>query len=163
MVQATEIAKHKDLCAYFDRVCSSGAKECANFLLGCIAKLTNESGTPVWASHLTEEKFCAIITRLSEGKINGDGAKILFEKLYFEEGDVDELIKSQKLEICRDRSDYLFIARYVLVNNKKAVDDYKAGKKSVVGFLVGQCMRSSSKGMDANIFREILEEILECL
>jgi len=43
------------------------------------------------------------------------------------------------------------------------VSDYKAGKASVLGFLVGQCMRSAGKGMDANLFREILEEVLKCL
>ncbi|MBR5480046.1 MAG: Asp-tRNA(Asn)/Glu-tRNA(Gln) amidotransferase subunit GatB [Clostridia bacterium] len=162
-VQAMEIAKNKDLCAYFDRVSRCGAKECAKFLIGCIAKLTNASNIPVWESHLTEDKFCAIITKLNEGKINGDGAKLLFEKLYFEDGEVDELIKSLELETCRDMSDYRFIANFVLVNNKKAVDDYKSGKKSVIGFLVGQCMRSSGKGMDANVFKEVLEEVLECL
>jgi len=162
-VQAVEISKSLKLCEYFDKVSSEGADLCANLLLGVVAKLTNDTGVPVWESHLTEDKFCAIISMLKSGEITVDGAKILCEKLYLTEGDIHLLIEHFNLRIKRDRDLYMSIAGTVLADSEKAVSDYKAGKASVLGFLVGQCMRSAGKGMDANLFREILEEVLKCL
>ena len=162
-VQAMEIAKSLKLCTYFDNVAKENAELCANLLLGTVAKLTNDTGIPVWESHLTEDKFCAIITKLSGGEITIDGAKTLCEKLYTEDGAVDALVEKLNLKINRDRDLYKDVAKKVLYDNEKAVSDYKAGKVSVIGFLVGQCMRSAGRGMDANLFREILEEVLKCL
>ncbi len=161
--QAKEIAKNLKLCEYFDSVSHIGEKVCANFLLGTVANLTNETGIPVWESYLTANKFCAIITKINSGEINTDGGKILMEKLFTADIGVEETIDKLNLKVCRDRSDYLSVVHFVLVNNEKAVNDYKAGKGNAIGFLVGQCMRSMSRGADANLFREILEEVLECL
>lgn len=161
--QAKEIAKSLKLCNYYDKVSCYGEKLCANFLLGCVANLTNETDVPVWESRLTEDKFCAIISKLSLGEITTDGAKLLMEKLYLDDGDVNALIDELNLTVRRNKSDYISTAHIILVNNEKAVSDYKAGKESVMGFLVGQCMRAFGKGADANLFREVLEEVLKCL
>ena len=161
-VQALELSKSLNLCRYFDAVSKENAELCANMLLGTVAKLTNDTGIPVWDSHLTADKFCAIITKLNENEITVDGAKILCEKLYTEDGAVDALTDELNLKINRDREQYISIAKAVLGDNAKAVSDYKTGKVSVIGFLVGQCMRCAGRGMDANLFREILEEVLKC-
>ena len=162
-VQAQEIAKSLKLCEYFDSVSSVDAELCANLILGIISKLTNDTNIPVWESRLTEDKFCAIITKLNLGEITLDGAKILCEKLYTEDYSVDRLIDELNLKINRDRDSYITVAKAVVADNAKAVSDYKAGKVSVLGFLVGQCMRRAGRGMDANLFREVLEEVLKCL
>ncbi|MCK5150081.1 Asp-tRNA(Asn)/Glu-tRNA(Gln) amidotransferase subunit GatB [Candidatus Pacearchaeota archaeon] len=52
------------------------------------------------------------------------------------------------------------IAKKVIKENSKAVEDYKTGKKESLNFLIGQVMRSSDKRADFKIAKEILEKIL---
>lgn len=53
------------------------------------------------------------------------------------------------------------IAKQVVKENKKAVEDYNSGKKEAINFLIGQVMRLSNKRADFKTAKEILEEILE--
>jgi aspartyl-tRNA(Asn)/glutamyl-tRNA(Gln) amidotransferase subunit B len=52
-------------------------------------------------------------------------------------------------------------ARQVIKENKKAIEDYKAGKKEALNFLVGQVMKLSNKRADFKIAREVLEKNLK--
>jgi len=48
----------------------------------------------------------------------------------------------------------------VIKENKKAVEDYKKGKKNAIMFLVGMVMKKGGKGLDAQLVRKELEKIL---
>ena len=52
------------------------------------------------------------------------------------------------------------LAKDVLAQNEKSVNDYKNGKTNALGFLVGQCMRASKGKGNPNILREMLEKAL---
>jgi len=53
------------------------------------------------------------------------------------------------------------IAKHVLSKNKKAVADYKAGKKESINFLIGQVMKQSNKRADFKTARKVLEKLLK--
>lgn len=48
----------------------------------------------------------------------------------------------------------------VIKDNKKAVEDYKSGKKESLNFLIGQVMRLSNKRADYKTAREVLKKVL---
>ncbi len=60
-------------------------------------------------------------------------------------------ISSQKLKKLIDK---------VLKTNKKAVADYKSGKKEVLGFLIGQVIRAAKTKIDPKQTRQILQKAL---
>ena len=51
----------------------------------------------------------------------------------------------------------------IVKENPKSVEDYKAGKKKAIGFLVGQTMRATQGKADPGIVNKILKEILDKL
>jgi len=51
-------------------------------------------------------------------------------------------------------------AKQAIKENKKAVEDYQAGKKESLNFLVGQVMRLSNKRADFKVAREVLEKVI---
>ena len=50
--------------------------------------------------------------------------------------------------------------REVIENNPKAMADYRGGKESAIGFLLGQTMRATKGTADANIVRELLLNLI---
>jgi len=55
------------------------------------------------------------------------------------------------------------IVKQVILDNPKAVRDYKKGKENAVMFLVGQTMKKMPKGIDANLVKKNLEKELSTL
>ena len=51
----------------------------------------------------------------------------------------------------------------IVKDNPKSVEDYKAGKKKAMGFLVGQTMKATQGKADPGVVNKILKEILESL
>ena len=49
----------------------------------------------------------------------------------------------------------------IVANNPKSVEDYKAGKKKAIGFLVGQTMKATQGKANPGIVNKILTEILD--
>jgi aspartyl-tRNA(Asn)/glutamyl-tRNA(Gln) amidotransferase subunit B len=74
----------------------------------------------------------------------------------------DEFLAKYKEENDKiDDTDALSAAvKKVLDANPKAVADYKGGKQSVIGFLVGMVMRETQGKADAGVVRKLLQEQL---
>ncbi|MFA4953266.1 MAG: Asp-tRNA(Asn)/Glu-tRNA(Gln) amidotransferase subunit GatB [Candidatus Pacearchaeota archaeon] len=60
-----------------------------------------------------------------------------------------------------DKTEIEKLAKKVIKENSKAVQDYKAGKKESLNFLVGQVMKLSNKRADYKTAKEILENLLD--
>jgi len=52
-------------------------------------------------------------------------------------------------------------ARQVIKENRKAVEDYQAGKKEALNFLVGQVMKLSNKRADFKVALEVIKKIIK--
>ncbi len=70
----------------------------------------------------------------------------------------NEIKKYSKIS---DEKEIEEIIKKVIKENKKAVQDYKQGKKESLNFLLGQVMRYSKKRADYNISKKILEKFLK--
>jgi len=59
-----------------------------------------------------------------------------------------------------DENEIEKIAKVIISENKKAVEDYKTGKKESLNFLIGQLMQKTNKRADFKTAREMLEKII---
>ena len=76
----------------------------------------------------------------------------------------EELITKLKQESSDKVSDEGALGKIIdeiLKNNPKVVEDYKAGKVQVLGFLVGQVMRQTQGKADAEISNKVLRQKLK--
>jgi aspartyl-tRNA(Asn)/glutamyl-tRNA(Gln) amidotransferase subunit B len=53
------------------------------------------------------------------------------------------------------------IAKEIIKNNLKAVEDYKKGEQKSFDFLMGEIMKATQKRADFKIAREILQKLLK--
>ncbi|MDP2628378.1 MAG: Asp-tRNA(Asn)/Glu-tRNA(Gln) amidotransferase subunit GatB [Nanoarchaeota archaeon] len=69
--------------------------------------------------------------------------------------------ESEKHSTISEKSEIEKLAKKVIKENPKAVEDYKSGKENALHFLIGQVMKLSNKRADFKTAREILENLLQ--
>ncbi len=98
---------------------------------------------------------------IAERTITASTAKEVLD-LAFESGELPQsIVQSQGLGQVRDEDELDRLAREVIEAQPKAVADYRGGKESAVGFLVGQLMRATRGRTDPQNAAEVLRRHLD--
>lgn len=101
-----------------------------------------------------------IVEMTDKGSINSTVAKEVFEKLFVENIDVEKYVEENGLATVNDEGALRSTIEQVVAENPQSVEDYKAGKKKAIGFLVGQTMKAMQGKADPGMVNKILQEIL---
>jgi aspartyl-tRNA(Asn)/glutamyl-tRNA(Gln) amidotransferase subunit B len=96
--------------------------------------------SPVSAEHLGE-----LVSLIGAGEISGKLAKEIFGKMFAAGEPARAIIERDGLRQINDSEALGKIVDEVIAANPKQVEQYKAGKATVLGFLVGKVM-SATKG-----------------
>lgn len=130
----------------------------ANWILSELMYHLNESGLEIDESAITPKHVADLIKLMDDGIISGKMAKEIFADS-FETGKLPSVIVEEKgLVQISDESELAPIIEQVIVENPKAIEDFKAGKHQVVGFLVGQVMRLTKGKGNPKIIAEIIQK-----
>jgi aspartyl-tRNA(Asn)/glutamyl-tRNA(Gln) amidotransferase subunit B len=98
---------------------------------------------------------------LDEGKISSKQLKQLFD-ISFEKGeDFPAVYDREKPEQITDASAIEALIDEVIAANPKQVEQYRAGKKTVAGFFVGQVMKASKGQANPALLNELVVRKLE--
>ncbi len=163
VLQATQLVDTQPLASYFDAVvaASDNAQQATNFVLGDLSRLANESGTPVWASEVVPEHLAELIVLVDGKTINSKIAKELLVRMWGGEGSPKALVERDGLAQTSDPAAIEAFVVDVLAANEKSVNDYRAGKTNVMGFLVGQVMKASRGKADPALVNDVVKKKLE--
>ncbi len=157
IVDVVEKAKFFDECL---RLGCKSPKMAANWILGEISKLMN-MGRTIEEIKVTPEKLVDIINYIFDGKISNASGKVIFDAIVESGADVDKVIEEKSLAQVSDTSALEELAKKVLAENEKSVNDYKNGKTNALGYLVGQCMKASKGKANPGAIKEIILKYLE--
>ncbi len=163
-VDATLIAEDMEKSCIFDAGCAIGKckpKNISNWILGDVAKYTNETGKLISETNLTAEKLVNIIEKIEKGIISNSAGKVVFEEVMNNDSDIDKVIEEKGLAQNSDTDFIDNLVKEVLANNEKSINDYKNGKTNALGFLVGQCMKASKGKANPGIVKETVLKLLE--
>jgi len=107
---------------------------------------------------INSEHFLELLKAVENGKINELKAKEILrnwkDASTSPKGEIEEGKKISDDEIES-------LVREAIDENAKAVDDYKAGEKSSLNFLMGAVMKKSNKRADSKKVKEVLEKVLK--
>lgn len=135
-------------------------KDVANWIMGEVMKLLNDSATLTENNPLKPEALAAVINMVKSNKINrGTGKKVL-EKVFTDGVDPEKYIEENNLAQVTDLSALRPIIEQVIAENEKSVSEYKAGKTQAMGYIMGQAMRALKGKAPAQEVQKILKEIL---
>lgn len=136
-------------------------KDVANWIMGEVMKLLNDSATLTENNPLKPEALAAVINMVKSNKINrGTGKKVL-EKVFTDGVDPEKYVEENNLAQVTDLSALRPIIEQVIAENEKSVSEYKAGKTQAMGYIMGQAMRALKGKAPAQEVQKILKEILD--
>ena len=136
-------------------------KKVSNWLMGETMRLLKENGLDAEDISFSPEHLAALIDLVDAGTINGSVAKEVFEVIFREDVDPVQYVEEKGLKTVNDEGALRSTIKQVIAANPKSVDDYHAGKKKAMGFLVGQTMKAMKGKADPAMVNQIVRELLE--
>ncbi len=145
---------------YFENVAavSGDPRAAANWVMGDLAGLLK--GADIADSPVSAADLGRLVALIKEGKISGKLAKEILPKMFESRETADAIIEREGLSQISDEGALVKIVDEVIAANQKQVEQYKSGKTTVIGFLVGQVMKASRGQADPAAVNRILKEKL---
>jgi len=101
-----------------------------------------------------------LVALIKDGTISGKIAKDVFEAMAETGESADRIVASRGLEQVADTGEIGRVVDRVLAEHPKVVEDWKAGKKAAMGFLVGQVMKATAGKASPAVVNTLLGEKL---
>ncbi len=155
------VIKGQGLFTYFEKIVEScgDAKSSANWLLNNILSKLKELNLTIHNFFIPPEWIGELIKIINDKTISSSTAKIVFEKMIEEKLRPNEIVAKYNLIVKIDTSQIEKTIDDILAADVKMVEEYKAGKLSLLGHFMGKIMKSL-KGADAKTINEILKKKL---
>lgn len=118
-------------------------KTVSNWVMGELLRELNATGTTPESSPVTPERLAQLLQLVETGTVSLKVARELFPEFYASGKDPDQLVKEKGLVQVSDEGVLEKMIQEVLAQHPAQVEQYRAGKETVVGFLVGQVMQAS--------------------
>jgi len=104
--------------------------------------------------------LAGLLALIDDGTISGKIAKDVFEKMYRSGDTAQAIVGREGLTQVADEGALGAAVDRVLGEHAKVVEDYRAGKKAALGFLVGQVMKATQgKANPALVNRLLIEKL----
>lgn len=142
---ANWLSNNPDVAEFFDAtvMVSNNAKSAANWVMGDLSAHLNKAELDISASPVNPDQLGVLIQRIDDNTLSSKTAKQLFDALWQDAGDVDELIDRLGLKQMSDSGELESIVSQIMADNPDQVAQLRNGKNKVLGFLVGQAMKAT--------------------
>jgi aspartyl-tRNA(Asn)/glutamyl-tRNA(Gln) amidotransferase subunit B len=139
---------------------SEKARKLANWVVGELVKNLRERSLDITLVPIEPAGLVGLLSLLDKGEISQTSAKQVFARM-FDTGYLPaKIIEEEGLAQVSDKKDLKDLVQNVISENKKAADDFKAGKESSISFLIGQVMRETKGRANPKIVVEMLRKSL---
>jgi aspartyl-tRNA(Asn)/glutamyl-tRNA(Gln) amidotransferase subunit B len=133
----------------------------ANLLLSEIGGRLNALGLEQDQSPVSMAGIVQAADLLDEGKISSKQLKQLFDVAFEKGEDFGTVYEREKPEQITDASAIEKLIDEVIAANPKQVEQYRAGKKTMAGFFVGQVMKASKGQANPALLNELVSKKLD--
>jgi aspartyl-tRNA(Asn)/glutamyl-tRNA(Gln) amidotransferase subunit B len=139
---------------------SGDPRAAANWIMGDLMGALNAAGKDFAESPLPAAHLGDLVALIGKGEISGKLAKEIFPKM-FQSGEAPRAIMEREgLTQISDTGALEKIIEDVIAANPKQVEQYKSGKVTVLGYLVGQAMKASRGQANPGALNDLLRKRL---
>lgn len=136
-------------------------KLAANWVMGDFSASLNKASLEISESPVSATDLAGLLTRIIDNTISGKIAKTVFEAMWAKEGTADEVIEKHGLKQVTDMGAIEKAIDEVIAQNPEQVEQYRAGKDRVFGFLIGQAMKLTKGKANPAQLNDLLKKKLE--
>jgi aspartyl-tRNA(Asn)/glutamyl-tRNA(Gln) amidotransferase subunit B len=134
-------------------------KAAANWVINELTGRLNKEGRDITASPVSADQLGAILDLVAQGTISGKIAKDLFEIVWTEGGDPRTLVEARGLKQVTDTDAIEKMVDELVAGNSDKAAQAKE-KPAVIGWFVGQVMKSSGGKASPQVVNELLKRKL---
>ncbi|USK60241.1 Asp-tRNA(Asn)/Glu-tRNA(Gln) amidotransferase subunit GatB [Peribacillus asahii] len=155
----------KETADFFEAAVLAGAevKQASNWIMGELSAYLKAENKELHDTALTAEALAGMIKLIENGTISSKIAKTVFKELVENGGDAETIVKEKGLVQISDEGALLKAIEEAIANSPQSVEDFKAGKKKAVGFLVGQVMKATQGQANPQLVNKLLVQELNKL
>ena len=159
---AEVLTQTRDMSEYFEKAAdaSGDPRAAAHWVMGDLAAALNAESKEIAQSPVTAERLGELVALISKGEISGKMAKEVFAKMFSSGESARTIVEREGLRQISDAGALAAIVEQVLKANPKQVEQYRAGKTQVLGFLVGQIMKASRGQANPAAVNQLLKDRL---
>lgn len=153
----------REMSEFFDATVAEGAdpKQASNWLMGEVSAYLNDNAKGLDEIGLTPDNLAEMIQLIQDGTISSKIGKKVFKQLAEEGGSAKEYVESAGLVQISDPEQLVPMINEVIDANPQSLEDYQAGKKKAMGFLVGQIMKETRGQANPQVVNQLLKEELD--
>jgi aspartyl-tRNA(Asn)/glutamyl-tRNA(Gln) amidotransferase subunit B len=159
---ADVLTQTRPLSEYFEKAAETSGDpvEAAKWVQGDLLGSLKAEGKEITDSPVPPEHLGELVRLIKLGELTGKLAKQIFPKM-IETGDAPHVIIEREGLKVLGSDDLSRTVDEVLANNPAQVEQYRSGKKTVIGFLVGQVMKATRGQADPKAVNQLLREKLK--
>ena len=162
--EAHLLTSEQTLANYFESIVAnskSSTKTIHSWIAGEFMRYMNDSGLALKEIYLPAEKFAQLIDMVTDKTISGNSGKIVLNEMLKSGGNPQEIVKEKNLAQVSDTGFIQEAIEKILSDNPKEVEQFLAGKETIIQWLMGQVARATKGKADPNVAKELLLKALE--
>jgi aspartyl-tRNA(Asn)/glutamyl-tRNA(Gln) amidotransferase subunit B len=160
--EAQFLTSERALADYFEAVIASAKsspKIISTWIAGEFIRNVNELNVEV--DKIPAKTLAQLIDMVTDKTINGNAGKTVLAEMFQTGGDPAQIVKDKNLAQVSDEGFILETVNKILNDNPKEVDEYNAGKDTLMQWFMGQIARTTKGKADPNVAKELLIKGLE--
>ncbi len=161
---AAVLTDAKEIALYFEELCkhTNNYKAASNWMMGPVKSYLNELQLHIKDFPLSPEQIAQVIALIDENKVNHSVAsKKIFPYMLENPASTAQQVAEEQNLLQESNSDELGqIIKDVLADNPAKVEEYKAGKQSLIGMFMGEIMKKTKGKADPKVANKLLRDSL---
>jgi aspartyl-tRNA(Asn)/glutamyl-tRNA(Gln) amidotransferase subunit B len=154
------LTKKLEIVEFFEKIVEhTDSKLAIRYITEELLSVLNYNRIELEDTEIIPEHFIKLLNAIKENKITELKAKDILRTWKEKSSDPEKEIKANAS--ISDFSKIEDIAKKVILENSKAVQDYQLGEEKSINFLIGQLMRLTNKRADFKTAKEVLEKLLK--
>jgi len=156
------LAADRGLGDYFDELLRLGVepRAAANWLQGEVRRVLTDRGWSIGEFSVSAARLAELIGVVHNDTLSLTQAKDVFRKMLDDKRSALQIVADEGLARTADVVELRNIVRQVLDRYPEEVARFVAGKRNLMGFLMGEAMKASQGKADPKVMNRILQEML---
>jgi aspartyl-tRNA(Asn)/glutamyl-tRNA(Gln) amidotransferase subunit B len=156
------LTSEKPVAEWFEKAVRAGGqpKAVSNWMMSELMRLLNEDSRSIDQCPLQPEGLSEMLALVEKGTISGKIAKTVFEEMYRTGKDAATIVREKGLVQISDSSEIEKLVDEVISKHPNEAERYRGGDEKLLGFFVGQVMKTSKGKANPKMLNELLKKKL---
>ena len=156
------LTTEKAVAQWFEQAVQAGGqpKAVSNWMMGELMKMLNEENVAIDNCLIKPKQLADMLTLIEKGIISGKIAKTVFMEMYKTGKDAESIVKEKGLVQISDESAIEKAVDEIIAKHPAEVERFKAGEEKLLGFFVGQVMKTTKGKANPQMLNDLMKKKL---